>query len=44
MGGKAAHALGVAHKFTSEEAQAAGRIGGKVSGLRRRESRGNHED
>ena len=30
-GGKAAHALGVAHKWTSEEAQAAGRKGGKLS-------------
>lgn len=28
MGGKAAHALGTAHKFTSAEAQAAGRRGG----------------
>ena len=28
-GGKAAHALGTAHKWTSEEAQAAGRKGGK---------------
>lgn len=27
-GGKAAHAQGTAHKFTPEEAQAAGRIGG----------------
>lgn len=31
-GGKKAHALGVAHRFTSEEAKAAGRKGGaKVS-------------
>ena len=29
-GGKAAHALGTAHKWTSEEAQAAGRKGGSV--------------
>ena len=28
-GGKAAHAMGKAHCFTSEEAQKAGRIGGK---------------
>lgn len=28
MGGKAAHRLGVAHEWTSEEAQAAGRKGG----------------
>lgn len=31
LGGKAAHALGTAHKWTSEEAQAAGRKGGKIS-------------
>ena len=31
LGGKAAHALGTAHKWTSEEAQAAGRIGGRIS-------------
>lgn len=29
-GGKTAHALGTAHKWTSEEAQAAGRKGGKA--------------
>ena len=29
-GGKAAHAKGTAHKWTSEEAQAAGRKGGKA--------------
>lgn len=28
MGGKSAHALGVAHRFTVEEARAAGRKGG----------------
>ena len=28
LGGKKAHALGTAHKWTAEEAQAAGRIGG----------------
>ncbi len=31
MGGKAAHRLGTAHKFTSEEARAAGRKGGAIS-------------
>lgn len=31
MGGKAAHALGTAHKWTSEEAQVAGRKGGAMS-------------
>ncbi len=30
-GGKAAHAMGVAHTWTSEEAQAAGRKGGSIS-------------
>ena len=29
-GGKAAHAKGTAHKWTSEEAQAAGRKGGRA--------------
>lgn len=29
-GGKAAHAAGTAHKFTSEEAQVAGRKGGNA--------------
>ena len=29
-GGKSAHAKGTAHKWTSEEAQAAGRKGGKA--------------
>jgi uncharacterized protein len=37
-GGKAAHALGTAHKWTSEEAQAAGRKGGSIS--RRRSKAG----
>ena len=31
-GGKAAHLSGNAHQFTSEEARAAGRKGGKASG------------
>lgn len=30
-GGRAAHAMGTAHKWTSEEAQAAGRKGGSIS-------------
>lgn len=34
-GGKAAHAKGTAHQFTSEEARAAGRKGGKASRGRR---------
>ena len=35
-GGKAAHAMGTAHKWTSEEAQAAGRKGGSISRRRPR--------
>jgi len=31
MGGKAAHAKGVAHKWTKEEARAAGSKGGKTA-------------
>jgi uncharacterized protein len=31
MGGRAAHAKGVAHKWTAEEAVAAGKIGGAVA-------------
>lgn len=30
-GGKAAHAMGTAHTWTSQEAQAAGRKGGSIS-------------
>jgi general stress protein YciG len=30
-GGLAAHASGVAHEFTSEEARAAGRLGGRAA-------------
>lgn len=35
-GGKAAHALGLAHEFTSEEAKAAGSKGGKATHARKR--------
>jgi uncharacterized protein len=36
MGGRAAHAAGVAHEFTSEEGKRAGRLGGlKVAAKRR---------
>jgi hypothetical protein len=35
-GGKAAHAAGTAHEFTSEEAREAGRKGGLASHARRR--------
>jgi hypothetical protein len=31
MGGKAAHAQGTAHRWTSEEAKSAGRKGGSIS-------------
>lgn len=34
-GGKAAHAAGTAHQFTSDEARAAGRKGGLASHARR---------
>ena len=37
-GGKAAHALGTAHKWSSEEAQAAGRKGGSISRRRPKNS------
>lgn len=35
-GGKAAHALGRAHRFTSQEARDAGRKGGTAKGKNRR--------
>jgi hypothetical protein len=37
-GGKAAHAKGTAHEWTSEEAREAGRKGGMASHRRRKES------
>lgn len=37
-GGQKAHELGVAHKFTSEEAKIAGRQGGRASQQSRRKS------
>lgn len=40
MGGKAAHEKGTAHKFTSEEARLAGKIGGMRSGEARRRNKG----
>ncbi|CAN5229879.1 hypothetical protein BH10CYA1_BH10CYA1_07970 [soil metagenome] len=42
MGGKAAHARGTAHEFTSAEAAEAGRKGGQSRG-RSRAARGNNE-
>jgi general stress protein YciG len=41
LGGKAAHAQGKAHRFTSQEAKAAGQRGGKVSSKKRKEVRWN---
>ena len=44
-GGKAAHAKGTAHEWTSEEAREAGRKGGMASHRRRKESgEGSGED
>jgi uncharacterized protein len=37
-GGKAAHAHGTAHEFTSEEAKAAGRKGGRAQHAKKREA------
>jgi hypothetical protein len=37
MGGRAAHAAGTAHEFTSEEAKAAGRKGGAAVHAKRKE-------
>jgi uncharacterized protein len=34
-GGKAAHKKGTAHQFSTEEARAAGRKGGQISGEKR---------
>ena len=36
LGGKAAHAEGTAHTFTSDEAKAAGRKGGQATARRRK--------
>jgi uncharacterized protein len=36
-GGKSAHASGVAHEFTSEEAKICGRLGGRASHQKNRE-------
>jgi general stress protein YciG len=35
-GGKAAHAYGVAHEFSAEEARSAGSLGGKASSAKAR--------
>ncbi len=39
-GGKAAHVAGTAHRFTSDEARAAGRKGGHTTQQRRAEAKG----
>jgi general stress protein YciG len=39
-GGKAAHAAGTAHEFTTEEAREAGRKGGQATHAKRRERSG----
>ncbi|RYZ29163.1 MAG: general stress protein [Chitinophagaceae bacterium] len=39
QGGRAAHQQGVAHQWSRQEAQEAGRKGGKISGSRRRSDR-----
>lgn len=39
LGGKAAHARGKAHEFTSEEARIAGAKGGQRSAAKKREQR-----
>jgi len=38
LGGKAAHAKGTAHEFTSEQARAAGRKGGIATHRRKRDA------
>lgn len=42
-GGRAAHALGVAHKWSSEEAKRAGKIGGTKSRRRSKKVRESEE-
>jgi general stress protein YciG len=41
QGGRAAHQQGVAHQWSREEAKEAGRKGGRASGDRRKQERGN---
>lgn len=43
-GGRAAHAKGVAHEWTPEEAREAGRKGGRAQSRRRREYLGEQND
>jgi uncharacterized protein len=39
-GGRAAHAQGTAHEFTSDEAREAGRKGGRAAAAKKRAARG----
>jgi general stress protein YciG len=41
QGGRAAHEQGVAHEWNKDEARAAGKKGGQVSGLKRRSGNDN---
>ena len=41
QGGRAAHQQGVAHQWNKDEAREAGKKGGQVSGLKRRDNHGN---
>ena len=41
QGGRAAHQQGVAHEWNKDEARAAGKKGGQVSGFKRRSGRDN---
>ena len=43
-GGRAAHKLGVAHKWTTEEAREAGRKGGQISRSNGRKEQGRGEE
>ena len=41
QGGRAAHQQGVAHEWSKDEARAAGKKGGQVSGFKRRSGKDN---
>ena len=43
QGGRAAHQQGVAHEWNKDEARAAGKKGGQVSGFKRRSGRESQE-
>jgi uncharacterized protein len=44
MGGRAAHELGVAHEWNTDEASTAGKKGGQASGLKNRRSQAGHDE